>query len=167
METFNLCAYMCGYEGETFYTPLYGEMIFDCYSSETDTPIHMEMGDDALWFQEDGSYRGFDAPCMLFPTKEYYELYPTDPKTAWEEWKKTQIIKETTVDDSPWWIPRRYDEYWFVGTDGQRHGTINYDSMEDRCRFKYGNCFKTEEDCMNMIPHVKQLYADYHSNKLQ
>lgn len=158
--------YIRGYEGEVFYTPLYGEMMFEIYSINTQTPIHMEMGEDSLWFQNDGSYRGDASSCLLFPSKELYEAYPTDPVTAWNKWQEEHPLKYP-CQIYPWWTPQLYEQYWFVGHDGVYHSTINHEVDSDTSRIKIGNCFQNEAYCIEMCEKLKQLFIDFHKSKEQ
>lgn len=100
METkeLNLCEMLKGHEGETFYSPICGEI-------EINQIIELDNGQliveaQAINPHKDGGYSvvGFDAQgkynehgqCTLYPSRALYERYPLDAKKAWSEWREAQ-----------------------------------------------------------------------------
>lgn len=149
--------FLYGHEGETFYTPMCGDVEFDSYDSESTLPIYLKNKDCSLSLQSNGSYRGKSGMCMLFPSKEYYEKYPIDPYTAWSEWKKEE--GEVLL---PWWIPQLHESYYFIGTDGTYHHTINNNDTNDKVCFACGNCFFFLKEAQEASEQVKQALVNVH-----
>lgn len=94
----NLCELLKGHEGETFYSPIFGERKFVGIEEGMDYPIsfgeaeYYDFGIDGCW--SDGGLP------VLFPSRALYEQYPLDPYAAWMKWQEEQ--KKHWVSVTAW-----------------------------------------------------------------
>lgn len=84
----NLCELLKGYEGEEFYSPLFGPCELRRVKEHT---IVLEDRREKLGgelYQE--GYACFGGEIMLYPSRALYEQYPLDAYAAWMKWKEEQ-----------------------------------------------------------------------------
>lgn len=96
----NLCKILKGHEGETFYSPLYGDVVVRL-TTDTNYPIAItsKYGDTRI-LESNGKYGRGDGECLLFPSKDQRNWNKWDkennhktPKT-WSELIKLKGTKE-------------------------------------------------------------------------
>lgn len=100
METkdLNLCELLKGCEGQSFYSPCYGDV--DLIEVLNDRIIISSVANDKKHTlgKRGKHYAGFaECMCMLFPSRTLYEQYPLDPYIAWMKWKEEQMPKLLSV----------------------------------------------------------------------
>ena len=96
----NLCELVKGCEGQSFYSPCYGDV--DLIEVLNDRIIISSVANDKKHTlgKRGKHYAGFaECMCMLFPSRALYEQYPLDPIAAWTEWQElqTQILMSVTL----------------------------------------------------------------------
>ena len=96
----NLCELLKGCEGQSFYSPCYGDV--DLIEVLNDRIIISSVANDKKHTlgKRGKHYAGFaECMCMLFPSRALYEQYPLDPIVAWTEWQElqTQILMSVTL----------------------------------------------------------------------
>lgn len=96
----NLCELLKGCEGQSFYSPCYGDV--DLIEVLNDRIIISSVANDKKHTlgKRGKHYAGFaECMCMLFPSRALYEQYPLDPIAAWTEWQElqTQILMSVTL----------------------------------------------------------------------
>lgn len=93
----NLCELLRGHEGESLYSPVYGNLIFHDFLTGSSYPVIVKEDDINHYsknFTADGKVSvDENAGCLLFPSRALYEQYPLDAKKAWEVWQEEQKIK--------------------------------------------------------------------------
>ncbi len=83
-ENINLCELLKGHEGETFYSPLFGEGQFEEIDNSI-YPIIINANDSNWAFAKDGKFvYSKNAECLLFPSKNQRD---------WNEWAEEQKPK--------------------------------------------------------------------------
>lgn len=86
----NLVEVLQGHEGETFYSPMFGERAL-IEIGDGDYPI--SFGEEEFYdFGIDGCWSDGGMP-LLFPSRALYEQYPLDAAKAWSVWQEEQKPK--------------------------------------------------------------------------
>lgn len=90
-EELNICELLKGHEGQSFYSPCYGDV--DLIEVHNDKIIISTVANDKKHTlgKRGKHYAGFaECMCMLFPSRTLYEQYPLNPHTAWLKWQEEQ-----------------------------------------------------------------------------
>ena len=94
----NLCELLKGHEGETFYSPFYGDVTLEeIHTPTVETPKYYllvrpksySVGRELILpngINHDGGQ------VVLYPSHALFEQYPLDPYTAWSVWDDKQYI---------------------------------------------------------------------------
>lgn len=89
-ENLNLCEILKGHEGETFYSPLVGDVTLFCIFNDNNACIECHIDSDingtcsGISFYPDGRYIRNVGECMLFPSKNQRD---------WNKWLEEQKPK--------------------------------------------------------------------------
>lgn len=90
MQELNLCEILRGHEGETFYSPLVGDVTLFCIFNDNSACIECHIDSDingtfsGISFYSDGRYIKDIGECMLFPSKDQRD---------WNKWIEEQELK--------------------------------------------------------------------------
>ena len=88
----NLYALLDEHEGETFYSPIYGEAIIQ-FDKESGLMEVWPISKDAYLPAASNGHHA-DNPekgcCIIFPSRALYEQYPLEPQKAWMKWQEEQ-----------------------------------------------------------------------------
>jgi len=115
----NLCELLKGHEEETFYSPIFGDVVFkEIYTKELPLncigfPILVDVNGETEAFAITGQYF-HNGECMLFPSKDQRD---------WNKWAEEQKPK----------VPKTWSEYekWYLvdtySTIGRYHSDIGED----------------------------------------
>ncbi len=99
----NLCELLKGHEGETFYSPFYGDVTLEeIHTPTVETPKYYllvrpksySVGRELILpngINHDGGQ------VVLYPSHALFEQYPLDPYTAWSVWNDKQYIHRLAV----------------------------------------------------------------------
>lgn len=69
-ENINLCEILKGHEGETFYSPLFGNITLSEVRKGYVYPLIFTIGGILYYFTSDGKFNLGNAECLLFPSKD-------------------------------------------------------------------------------------------------
>lgn len=79
MSDLNLCKILKGHEGETFYSPLYGNMTFVETRKGYAYPLIFTLKSKDYYLTSDGKFNLDNAECLIFPSKDQRD---------WNKWDK-------------------------------------------------------------------------------
>lgn len=99
----DLCELLNGLEGQSFYSPCYGDV--DLIEVHNDKIVISAVANDKKHtLGKRGKHcAGFaECMCMLFPSLAIYEQYPLDPYTAWMKWQEEQTIFHIRIEFQPY-----------------------------------------------------------------
>lgn len=107
MQELNLCEILRGHEGETFYSPICGDILFYQIDSNKPYPIRCSKKTRMIDFTSKGEfYKDYNGECMLFPSKDqrdwnkWVEEQKTKVPKTWSELAKEQEVHLQSVATS-------------------------------------------------------------------
>lgn len=118
-ENINLCEILKGHEDETFYSPIYGNMVLIKVDDRYPYPLYFDTNNKTVQtFNSDGKPDILCAECLVFPSKDQRdwniwleEQNSKDPKT-WNDLVKSEKYYCNTIK-----IDHNGDGYAFPGRD--------------------------------------------------
>lgn len=131
----NLCELLKGYEGQSFYSPCYGDV--DLIEVQNDRIIISAVANDKKHTlgKRGKHYAGFaECMCMLFPSRALYEQYPLDPYKAWSVWQEEQTIYHIRIEFQP------YDERGEMKCGNM--GTLHFNDLKLRTPADRDKCIE-------------------------
>lgn len=140
----NLCELLKGYEGQSFYSPCYGDV--DLIEVQNDRIIISAVANNKehTLGKRGKHHAGFaECMCMLFPSRALYEQYPLDPYTAWMKWQQEQTIFHIRIEFQP------YEERGDMKCGNM--GTLHFDEVK----------FRTPADRDKCIEEIKAIIEKY------
>lgn len=151
----NLCDLLKGREGETLYSLIDGNVVFERIERVDDADM---IRTSERLFNADGTASvNADAFCCLWPSQYYFESYKC-PRAAWIEWAEFQKL--------PYWRAMRGDRYWYVDTDCTP--STNWDtSGKADDRYECGNYFRTQEEAIAACEAVRECLQEFHRKRKQ
>ena len=106
----NLCEILKGHEGETFYSPIYGNIVLTKVDDRYPYPLYFDTNvnnKSVQTFNSDGKPDVFCAECLLFPSKDQRD---------WNKWVEEQKPK----------APKIWSDYIIVNRDNFDKGICDY-----------------------------------------
>lgn len=151
-ENINLCEILKGHEGETFYSPIFGnvklEYVLQC---NTPIPIITKVIDSSytVCFTKEGKHRTsiFNSDMLLFPSKDQYDWHKwiEERNKIFKTWN--DIILNKTTFEYKLYYPAVDDENYFtyVGTNPIEESAIALLKIHQLIGIGYGGNLTNKE----------------------
>ncbi len=88
----NLCELLKGHKGETFWSPVFGDLRLSRIDTGDNKPLLFEWEEGHVFIYPDGKMYSGTLP-IVYPSRALYEQYPLDPQKAWMKWQEEQELR--------------------------------------------------------------------------
>lgn len=95
----------------------------------------------------------------LFPSRDLWLKYPTEPIKAWREWQEQRKLKPT------WWRAKKGEEYWIVDITGRLESFEEEYVEVDEKSYTFGNYFRTADDAQQAAALIRETLRKFHESK--
>lgn len=148
-ENINLCEILKGHEDETFYSPIYGNMVLIKIDDRYPYPLYFNTNvnnTSVQTFNSDGKPCVFCAECLLFPSKEQRD---------WNKWLEEQKLK----------VPKTWEKLKRSNTI-YTHYSLNY-IVDDKDYFTAIGTNLIEKSALALLKIHQLIEVGYGGNKIK
>lgn len=141
MKELNLCEILKGHEGETFYSPICGDILFYQIDSNRSYPIRCSKKTRMIDFTSKGEfYKDYDGECQLFPSKDQRD---------WDKWIEEQKSKAPKTWSELEKVTPRPITIYSIGvptaSDAQMNSALALLKIQQLIEFGYGGNVTNEK----------------------